>query len=130
MYAGYGNHEVYRATPMPQLIPNSERATQHQLAKTLLLVSWDKTNFAEGTEQELSTHWWGSHWLRLCKQPFLTTKWQKTTCLTGFFLNLPATVLKLFAQEVVPLPHHPQAIYIKDSTYLLHLTQENSSCKI
>ena len=82
-------------------------------------MSWDKTNFAEVTEQELSTHCWGSHRLRLCKQPFSTTKSQKTTCLTGLFFNLPATVLKLCAQEVVALPQHPQAIYLYDSTYLL-----------
>ena len=119
MYAGHGIHEVYRATPIPQPIPNSERATQYQLSKTHLLMSWDKTNFAEVTEQELSTHCWGSHRLRLCKQPFSTTKTQKTTCLTGLFFNLPATVLKLCAQEVVALPQHPQAIYLYDSTYLL-----------
>ena len=119
MYAGHGIHEVYRATPIPQPIPNTERATQYQLAKTHLLMSWDKTNFAEVTEQELSTHCWGSHRLRLCKQPFSTTKSQKTTCLTGLFFNLPATVLKLCAQEVVALPQHPQALYLYDSTYLL-----------
>ena len=119
MYAGHGIHEVYRATPIPQPIPNSERATQYQLTKTHLLMSWDKTNFAEVTEQELSTHCWGSHRLRLCKQPFSTTKSQKTTCLTGLFFNLPATVLKLCAQEVVALPQHPQAIYLYESTYLL-----------
>ena len=110
MYAGHGIHEVYRATPIPQPIPNSERATQYQLTKTHLLMSWDKTNFAEVTEQELST---------LCKQPFSTTKSQKTTCLTGLFFNRPATVLKLCAQEVVALPQHPQAIYLYESTYLL-----------
>ena len=112
MYAGHGIHEVYRATPILQPIPNTERATQYQLAKTHLLMSWDKTNFAEVTEQELSTHCWGSHRLRLCKQPFSTTKSQKTTCLTGLFFNLPATVLKLCAQEVVALPQHPRAMFI------------------
>ena len=119
MYAGHGIHEVYRATAIPQPIPNTERATQYQLAKTHFLMSWDKTNFAEVLEQELSTHCWGSHRLRLCKQPFSTTKSQKTTCLTGLFFNLPATVLKLCAQEVVALPQHPQAIYLYDCTYLL-----------
>ena len=58
-------------------------------------MSWDKTNFAEVTEQELSTHCWGTHRLRLCKQPFSTTKAQKTTCLTGLYFNLPATVRKI-----------------------------------
>ena len=82
-------------------------------------MSWDKTNFAEVTEQDLSTHCWGSHRLRLCKQPFSTTRSQKTTCLTGLFFNLPATVLKLCAQEVIALPQHPQALYLYDSTYLL-----------
>ena len=119
MYTGHGVHEVYRATPIPQPIPNTERATQYQLSKTHLLMSWDKTNFAEVSEQELSTHCWGSHRLRLCKQPFSTTKSQKTSCLTGLFFNLPATVLKLCAQEVVALPQHPQAVYLYDSTYLL-----------
>ena len=93
-------------------------------------MSWDKTNFAEVTEQELSTHCWGSHWLRLCKQPFSTSKSQRTTCLTGLFFNIPATVLKLCAQEVVALPQHPQALFLFDSTYLLtsakgDLTMEN-----
>ena len=82
-------------------------------------MSWDKTNFAEVTEQELSTHCSGSHRLRFCKQPFSTTKLQKTTCLTGLYFNLPATVLKLCAQEVFALPQHTQALYMFDSTYLL-----------
>ena len=119
LYTGHGVHDVFRATPIPQPIPQTERATQYHLSKTHLLMSWDKTNFAEVTEQELSTHCWGSHRLRLCKQPFSTTKSQKTTCLTGLYFNLPATVLKLCAQEVVALPQHPQALYLFDSTYLL-----------
>ena len=41
------------------------------------------------------------------------------TCLTDLYFNLPATVLKLCAQEVVALPQHPQALCLFDSTYLL-----------
>ena len=119
LYTGHGVHDVFRAKPIPQPIPQTELATQYHLSKTHLLMSWDKTNFAEVTEQELSTHCWGSHRLRLCKQPFSTTKSQKTTCLTGLYFNLCATVLKLCAQEVVALPQHPQALYLFDSTYLL-----------
>ena len=118
-YTGHGVHDVIRATPIPQPILQTERATQYHLSKTHLLMSWDKTNFAEVTEQELTTHCWGSHRLRLCTQPFSTTKSQKTTCLTGLYFNRPATVLKLCAQEVVALPQHPQALYLFDSTYLL-----------
>ena len=119
LYTGHGVHEVFRATPIPQPIPQTERATQYHLSKTHLLMSWDKTNCAEVSEQELSTHCWGSHRLRLCKQPFPTTNTQETTCLTGLFFNLPTTVLKLCAQEFVALPQHPQALYLFDSTYLL-----------
>ena len=119
LYTGHGVHDVFRATPFPKPIPQTERATQYHLSKTHLLMSWDKTNFAEVTELELSTHCWDSHRLRLCKQPFSTTKSQKTTCLTGLYFNLPATVLKLCAHEVVALPQHPQALYLFDSTYLL-----------
>ena len=119
LYTRHGVHDVFRATPILQPIPQTERATQYHLSKTHLLMSWDKTNFAEVTEQELSTHCWGSHLLRLCKQPFSTTKSQKTTCLTGLYFNLFATVLKLCAQEVVALPQHKQALYLFDSTYLL-----------
>ena len=119
LHTGHGVHDVFRATPVPQPIPQTERATQYHLSKTHLLMSWDKTNFAKVTEQEHSTHCWGSHRQRLCKQPFSTTKPQKTTCLTGLYFNLPATVLKLCAQEVVALPQHPQALYFFDSTYLL-----------
>ena len=119
LYTGHRTHNVFRATPIPQPIPQIERATQYHLSKTHLLMSWDKTNFAEVTEQELSTHCWGSHRLRLCKQLFSTTKSQKTTCLTGLYFNLPATVLKLCAQDVIALPQHPQALYLFDSTYLL-----------
>ena len=61
LYTGHGVHDVFRATPIPQPIPQTERATQYHLSKTHLLMSWDKTNFAEFTEQELSTHCWGSH---------------------------------------------------------------------
>ena len=82
-------------------------------------MSWDKTNFVEITEQEYSTHCWGSHRLLLCKQPFTATKLQKTTCLTGLYFIFPATVLKLCAQEVVAVPQHPLALYLFDSTYLL-----------
>ena len=119
LYTGRGVHDVFRATPIPQPIPQTERATQYHLSKTHSSMSWDKTNFAEVTEQELSTHCWGSHRLRLSKQPFSTTKSQKTTCLAGLYFNLPATVLKLCAQEVVALPQHPQALYLFHSTYLL-----------
>ena len=114
LYTGHGGHDVFRATPIPQPIPQTERATQYHMSKTHLLMSRDKTNFAEVTEQELSTHCWP------CKQPFSTAKSQKTTCLTGLYFNLPATVLKLCAQEFVALPQHPQALYLFDSTY--HLT--------
>ena len=117
--SGHGVHEVLRATPIPQPISNTEQATQYQLNKTHLLMSWDKTNFAEVTEQEHSKHCWGSHCIRLCKQPFSTTRSQKTTCLTGFSFNLPANELKLCAQEVIALPQNPQALYLYDSTYLL-----------
>ena len=112
MYARHGNDEVYRATPIPQLIPNSERATQYQLAKTHLLRSWDKTNFAEVTEQELSTHCWGYHWLRLCKQVFSTTKSQKTTCLTGLFFNLPATTEVVCTRNCSPSAASPSHIFV------------------
>ena len=37
--SGHGVHEVFRATPFPQPIPNTERATQYQLSKTHLLMS-------------------------------------------------------------------------------------------
>ena len=130
LYTGHGVHDVFRATPIPQPIRQTERATQYHLPKTYLLMSWNETNFAEVTEQELSTHCWGSHRLRFCKQSFSATKSQKTTCLTSLYFNLPATVLKLCAQEVVALPKHPQALYLFDSTYLLttakgELTMQN-----
>ena len=116
--SGHGIHEVFRATPIPQPIPNTEPATQYQLSKTHLLMSLDQTNFAEVTEQELSTLL-GLHGLRLWKQPFSTSRSQKITCLTGLFFNLPAAVLKLCAEGVIALPQHPQALYLYDSTYLL-----------
>ena len=53
---GHGVHDIFRATPIPQPIPRTESATQNHLSKTHLLLSWDKTNFAEVTEQKLSTH--------------------------------------------------------------------------
>ena len=83
LYTGHGVHDVFRATPIPQPIPQTERATQYHLSKTHLLLTRDIMNFAEVTDQELSTHCWGSHLLRLCKQPFSTTKSQKTICLTS-----------------------------------------------
>ena len=86
-------------------------------------MSWDKTKFAEVTEHELSTRCWGSGRLRLCKQPSCITRSQRTTCLTGLFINFSATVLKLCAQEVIALPQHPQALYLYDSTYLLTSAQ-------
>ena len=119
LYTGDGVHDVFRATPFPQPIPQTERATHYHLSETHLFMSWDKTNLAEVTEQEVSTHCWGSHRLRLCKQLFSTTRSQKTTCLTGLYFNLPTTVLKLCAQEVVALPQHPQALFLFDSTYFL-----------
>ena len=125
LYTGHGVHDVIRTTPITQPIPQTERATQYHLSKTHLLMSWDKTNSTEVTEQELSTHCWGSHRLRLCKQPFSTTKSQKTTYLTVLYFNLPATVLKLCAQEVVAPPQHPQALYLFDSTYLLRSANED-----
>ena len=60
LYTRHWVHDVFRATPIPQPIPQTERATQYHLSKTHLFMSWDKTNFAEVTEQGLSTHCWGS----------------------------------------------------------------------
>ena len=120
---GHGVHEIFTATPIPLPTPNTERATHYQLCKTHLLM-WHKTNLAEVTEQELSTHCWGSHRLRLCKQPFFTTRSQKTICLTGLFFNRPVTVLKLCAQEVIALRQHPKALYLYDSTYLFSPPKE------
>ena len=108
--------------PIPQLTPKSERGTQYQLAKTHLIMSWDKTNFAEVTEQEFSTHCCASRWLRLCKQPFSTTKSQKTKCRNGLFFNFPASVLKLCAQEDVAPLQHPQAKYLYDSVNICQRT--------
>ena len=119
LYTGHGVHDVFRATLIPQPIPQTERATQYHLSKRHLLLSRYKTNFADVTEQELSSHCWGPHRLLLCKQPFSTTKSQKMTCLTGLYFNFPATLLKFCAQEVVALPQHPQALYLFESTYLL-----------
>ena len=115
----HGVHDVFRATPISQPMPLTECATQDYLLKTHLLMSWDKMNFAEVTEQELSSPCSGSHRLRLRKQPLSATKLQKTTCFTSLYFNLPATVLKSCSQEVVALPQHPQALYLFGSTYLL-----------
>ena len=51
LHTGHGVHDVFRATPNPQPIPQTDRATQYHLSKTHLLMSWDKTNFAEINEQ-------------------------------------------------------------------------------
>ena len=53
LYTGRGVHDVFRATPIPQPIPQTKRATQYHLSKTHLLMSCDKMNFAEVIEQEL-----------------------------------------------------------------------------
>ena len=50
LYTGHGVHDVFRATPIPQPIPQTERATQYHLSKTHFLMSWDKTNFAVVTD--------------------------------------------------------------------------------
>ena len=51
LYTGHGVHDVLRATPIPQPIPQTERAKQYHLSKAHLLMSWDKTNFAEVTDK-------------------------------------------------------------------------------
>ena len=45
LYTGHGVHDVFRATPIPQPIRQTERATQNHLSKTHLLTSWDKNEF-------------------------------------------------------------------------------------
>ena len=42
LYTRHGVHDVFRATPIPQPIPQTERATQYHLSKTHLLMSWTK----------------------------------------------------------------------------------------
>ena len=78
-----------------------------------------RNSFAEINEEKLTTHCRGTGRLKLCKKPFATTTSQRTTCLTGLYFNLVTVALKLCAQEVIPLPKHPQATYLYDSTYLL-----------
>ena len=46
LYTGHGVHDVFRATPIPQPIQQTELSTQYHLSKTHLLMSWDKTNSA------------------------------------------------------------------------------------
>ena len=109
LYTGHAVHDAFRATPVPKPILQGERATQYHLSKTHLLMSWDRTNFAEVTDPEFSTQYWVWQRLRLRKQPFSTTETQKTTCLTGLYFNIPASVVKLCAQEVA-LPQNPQVL--------------------
>ena len=112
---GHGVNDVFWTTPVPQPIPQTETATQYQLSKTHSLMSWDKTKFASKNSPPIA----GARTGWLCKQLFSKTKSPETTCLTGLYFNLPDTVLKLCAQEVVALPQHPQALYLFESTYLL-----------
>ena len=46
LYTEHVVHDVFRATPFPQLIPQTERATQYYMLKTRLLKSLDQMNFA------------------------------------------------------------------------------------
>ena len=120
LHASTGMHSVMRATPLPQPIPGGRgTATQYKLRKNFLLLSWDRTNFAEVSEEKLLDHCQGTGRLKLCKKPFAATVSQRTTCLTGLYFNLVSVVLKLCDQEVIPLPQQPQAEYLYDSTYLL-----------
>ena len=82
-------------------------------------MAWDRTNFAEVSEERLLTHCHGTGRLKLCKKPFATTVSQRTTCLTGLYFSLVSVVLKLCEQEVLPLSQQPQAEYLYESTYLL-----------
>ena len=120
LHSSAGLHNVMRATPVPQpILGGRGTATQYRLRKSLLLLSWDRTNFAEVSEERLLAHCHGTGRLKLCKKPFATTVSQRTTCLTGLYFNLVSVVLKLCEQEVLPLPQQPQAEYLYDSTYLL-----------
>ena len=120
LHSSAGLHKVMRATPVPHPIPGGRRtATQYRFRKSLLLLSRDRTNFAEVSEERFLAHCHGTGPLKLCKKPFATTVSQRTTSLTGFSYNLVSVVLKLCEQEILPLPQQPQAEYLYDSTYLL-----------
>ena len=115
-----------RVTPVPQPIPGGRgTATRYRFRKSLLLLSWDRTNFAEVSEERLLAHCHGTGRPKLCKNSLVTTVAQGTTCLTGLYLNLVSVVNKLCEQEVFPLPQQPQAEDLYDSTYLLTLADGN-----
>lgn len=114
-----GLYDVYRAIAIPQPIGTETTATLYRFEKSHLLVSERKNNFAEVTEQLLSSHCSGTNRLRLCLKPFAMSRSSESSCLASLFFNLPNTALRLCPQEVRPLPEKPLAEYLDDSTYLV-----------
>ena len=55
LYTGHGVHDVIRATPIPQPIPQTKHATQYHLSKTHLLMSWVKNEFC-GSHRARTLH--------------------------------------------------------------------------
>ena len=117
LYTGHGVLDVFRATTFPNRYRRPNVRHNTTCRKRTYLCHGTKRILRKSPSKNSPAR--GSHRLRLCKQPFSTTKSQKTTCLTGPYFNLPATVLKLCAQEVVALPPHPEDLCLFDSTYVL-----------
>ena len=89
-----GKHATYRAVATLRPIENTTMGSGFKLKKTILLVSQQKTNYAEADDLDIIHHCDGNSKLKLGQRTFATTFRPQTGCLSSLFTGRERNVLE------------------------------------
>ena len=114
-----GLHATYRAIATLRPIENTTTGSRFKLKKTILLVSQQKTTYAEADDLDIIHHCDGNSKLKLCQRNFATTSRPQTGCLSSLFTGMEGHVLEQCEQKVETLPTQPRTVSLGLSTFLV-----------
>ena len=114
-----GLHATYRAIATLRPIENTTTGSRFKLKKTILLVSQQKTTYAEADDLDIIHHCDGNSKLKLCQRSFATTSRPQTGCLSSLFTGMEGHVLEQCEQKVETLPTQPRTVSLGLSTFLV-----------
>ena len=114
-----GLHATYRAIATLWPIENTTTGSRFNLKKTILLVSQQKTTYAEADDLDIIHHCDGNSKLKLCRRTFATTSRPQTGCLSSLFSGMERHVLEHCEQKVETLPTQPRTVSLGLSTFLV-----------
>ena len=114
-----GLHATYRAIATLWPIENTITGSWFKLKKTFLLVSQQKTTYAEADDLDIIHHSDGNSKMKLCQRTFATTSRPQTGCLSSLFTGTEGHVKEQCEQKVETLPSQPRTVSLGLSTLLV-----------